>query len=79
MIHYKLQVIKCVTYYSILWLKLEGSFMIVTALQESEWMFNYILSFGVDIEVLTPQNIWEMIQNKLDQILEKYKNKEIIT
>ena len=53
--------------------------MIVTALQESEWMFNYILSFGVDIEVLTPQNIWEMIQNKLDQILEKYKNKEIIT
>ncbi|MHB8063429.1 MAG: helix-turn-helix transcriptional regulator [Ruminiclostridium sp.] len=54
----------------------DGSFTIATALPESEWLFSYILSFGTDIEVLTPQNIREMIQNKLDEIIEKYKNKK---
>ncbi|SPF37744.1 Helix-turn-helix, type 11 domain-containing protein [Candidatus Desulfosporosinus infrequens] len=52
----------------------DGSFTIATALPESEWLFGYILSFGTDIEVLTPQNIRAMIQNKLDEIIEKYKN-----
>lgn len=54
----------------------DGSFMIETALPESEWLFSYILSFGTDIEVLTPQKIREMIRNKLDEIIEKYKNKK---
>ncbi|MDR3586358.1 MAG: YafY family protein [Desulfosporosinus sp.] len=54
----------------------DGSFTIATALPESEWLFGYILSFGTDIEVLTPQNIRAMIRNKLDEIIEKYKNKK---
>ncbi|HWQ43638.1 MAG TPA: YafY family protein [Desulfosporosinus sp.] len=54
----------------------DGSFTIATALPESEWLFNYILSFGVDVEVLTPQNIRERIQNKLEEILGKYKDKK---
>ena len=52
----------------------DGSFTIATALPESEWLFGYILSFGTDIEVLTPQNIRAMIRNRLDEIIEKYKN-----
>lgn len=54
----------------------DGSFTIVTALPESKWLFNYILSFGADVEVLAPQNIREMIQNKLDEVIWKYKNKK---
>jgi len=54
----------------------DGSFTIATALPESEWLFNYILSFGCDIEVLTPQNIRKMIQNKLGEIIGKYKDKK---
>jgi predicted DNA-binding transcriptional regulator YafY len=51
----------------------DGSFTVATSLPESEWLYHYILSFGTDIEVLSPQNIREMIQDKLDEIIWKYK------
>ncbi|WP_313152793.1 helix-turn-helix transcriptional regulator [Lacrimispora sp.] len=51
----------------------DGSFTVATSLPENEWLFHYILSFGTDIEVLSPQNIREMIQGKLDEIIWKYK------
>lgn len=53
----------------------DGSFTVTTSLPESEWLYNYILSFGANAEVLAPQNIREVIQNKLEEIIEKYKNK----
>lgn len=51
----------------------DGSFTVATSLPENEWLFHYILSFGTDIEVLSPQNIREMIQSKLNEIIRKYK------
>jgi predicted DNA-binding transcriptional regulator YafY len=51
----------------------DGSFTVATSLPENEWLFHHILSFGTDIEVLSPQNIREMIQGKLDEIIWKYK------
>ncbi len=51
----------------------DGSFMVVTSLPENEWLFHYILSFGTDIEVLAPQNIRELVQDKLEEIIWKYK------
>jgi predicted DNA-binding transcriptional regulator YafY len=51
----------------------DGSFTVATSLPENEWLFHYILSFGTDIEVLSPQNIREIIQGKLDEIIWKYK------
>ncbi len=51
----------------------DGSFTVATSLPENEWLFHYILSFGTDIEVLSPQNIREMIQSKLNEIIWKYK------
>lgn len=51
----------------------DGSFTIATTLPETEWLFNYILSFGSLVEVLSPQIIREKIQNKLDEIMKKYK------
>lgn len=53
----------------------DGSFTITTALPEREWLFNYILSFGTTAEVLSPHIIRETIQNKLEEITKKYKNK----
>ncbi len=54
----------------------DGSFTVATALPESEWLYNHILSFGADIEVLAPQSIRESIQNKLEGMLDQYKKKE---
>lgn len=54
----------------------DGSFTVVTSLPESDWLFDYILSFGTYAEVLAPQDIREMIQNKLDEMLWKYNNRK---
>lgn len=54
----------------------DGSFTVMTTLPESEWLFSYIFSFGTDVEVLAPQTIRETVQNKLDEMIEKYKNKK---
>lgn len=53
----------------------DGSFTVNTTLPEVEWMFNYILSFGTTVEVLSPRSIRGMIQDKLEKLLKKYKNK----
>lgn len=53
----------------------DGSFTVNTTLPEVEWMFNYILSFGTTVEVLSPQSIREIIQDKLEKLFKKYKNK----
>ena len=54
----------------------DGSFRVETVLPESEWLFNYLLSFGADVEVLAPENIRSIIQNRLEEILGQYKNKD---
>ncbi|MDF2632456.1 MAG: transcriptional regulator [Caproiciproducens sp.] len=51
----------------------DGSFMISTSLPESEWLLNFILSFGADVEVLSPQSIRKVIQKKLNEMILKYK------
>ncbi|ATW23533.1 helix-turn-helix transcriptional regulator [Candidatus Formimonas warabiya] len=53
----------------------DDSFTVATSLPESKWLTSYILSFGADVEVLAPQYIREMIQNKLEEMIGKYKNK----
>lgn len=53
----------------------DGSFTVSTVLPESKWLTGYILSFGADVEVMAPQYIREKIQNKLEEIIVKYKNK----
>jgi predicted DNA-binding transcriptional regulator YafY len=54
----------------------DGSFRVETVLPESEWLFSYLLSFGADVEVLAPENIRIVIQNRLEAILGQYKNKD---
>lgn len=51
----------------------DGSFSVRTFLPESEWLIRYILSFGADAEVVTPQNIRDKLQDELVKIGHKYK------
>jgi predicted DNA-binding transcriptional regulator YafY len=54
----------------------DGSFLVETSLPQSDWMFRYLLSFGTDMEVLSPRNIRDIMKNKLEEMICKYKNKE---
>lgn len=51
----------------------DGSFTITTHLPENEWLIRYILSFGADAEVVSPQHIRDTIENELNKIILKYK------
>lgn len=52
----------------------DGSYMIDTSMPESEWLVHYILSFGADLEVLSPEHIRGIIQARLVEMMGKYKN-----
>lgn len=52
----------------------DGSFMVMTSLPESKWLSQYILSFGTDIEVLSPKGIREKIKEQLNELILKYKD-----
>ena len=51
----------------------DGSFTIKTTLPESDWLIRYILSFGSEAEVKSPQQIRDMLQLELNKITMKYK------
>lgn len=51
----------------------DGSFTIMTTLPESDWLIRYILSFGSEAEVKSPQHIRDMLQFELNKITMKYK------
>lgn len=51
----------------------DGSFSVITCLPEGNWIYGYILSFGVDIEVLEPKSMRDEIVMKLENIISKYK------
>lgn len=54
----------------------DGSLEVEAVLPESEWLLNYLLSFGADMEVLAPEPIRSSIQNRLEEILLQYQNKK---
>ena len=45
----------------------------MTTLPESDWLVRYILSFGSEAEVKSPQHIRDMLQFELNKITMKYK------
>lgn len=51
----------------------DGSFTVTAYLPETQWMLRYILSFGSEVEVLSPQHIRDMLENELNKITMKYK------
>ncbi len=51
----------------------DGSFTIMTTLPESDWLIRYILSFGSEAEVKSPQHIRDKLQLELSKIAMRYK------
>lgn len=51
----------------------DGSFNVTAYLPEDDWTYDYILSFGTNVEVIEPERIREIIIRKLENIIEKYK------
>jgi len=51
----------------------DGSFTVMTTLPESDWLIRYILSFGSEAEVKSPQHIRDTLQFELSRITMKYK------
>lgn len=50
----------------------DGSFTVTVSLPDGEWLIKYLLSFGADLEVLSPQNIRKMLKMELNKINDKY-------
>ncbi|AWI07199.1 helix-turn-helix transcriptional regulator [Clostridium drakei] len=50
----------------------DGSFTVTASLPENQWLIRYILSFGADVEVLSPNNICDMLRDELNRISSKY-------
>ncbi|WP_055668995.1 helix-turn-helix transcriptional regulator [Desnuesiella massiliensis] len=51
----------------------DGSSMVRVNYSEDDWVYNTILSFGDQVEVLSPTHIREIIYNKANNIVKKYK------
>lgn len=51
----------------------DGSCIVDTSLPESSWLLHYLLSFGVELEVLSPPHIRHRLQAALMEMLENYK------
>jgi Predicted transcriptional regulator len=50
----------------------DGSFTVTASLPDSKWLIRYLLSFGADIEVVSPQAIRDRVKNESIGITNKY-------
>lgn len=53
----------------------DGSFNVSAALPNEEWVSDYILSFGCNVEVIEPKNVKETIIKRLEALLSYYTTK----
>ena len=51
----------------------DGSFTVAVSYPEDEWVYGYILSFGSNAEVIEPQYARELIRERLEAIMLKYR------
>jgi predicted DNA-binding transcriptional regulator YafY len=51
----------------------DGSFTVTVSYPEDEWVYGYILSFGSNAEVIEPQYARELIRERLEAIMIKYR------
>lgn len=56
-----------------IWVNEDGSFEVKVSYPENEWVYGYILSFGNFAEVLEPVRIRDIISNRLEETLNKYR------
>ena len=50
----------------------DGSFQISTLLPDNKWLISYLLSFGADVLVLSPQHIRNKLKDQSEKIFKSY-------
>ncbi len=50
----------------------DGSFIVTFQYELTEWIFNYLLSFGKYVEIIEPEIAREMLKKKALEIVELY-------
>lgn len=55
----------------------DGSFLVSAAFPENGWVYGYLLSFGEDVEVLSPERIRDILLSKAEKIESFYKRNKI--
>ena len=51
----------------------DNSSYVTVSFPEDEWLYGYILSFGINVEVLEPQHIREIILSKMKEAIKIYE------
>lgn len=51
----------------------DGSYLVDITFPEDEWVYGYLLSFGADVEVLSPPHIRDILCQRARAILQMYK------
>ncbi|MCI8497416.1 MAG: YafY family transcriptional regulator [Clostridiales bacterium] len=50
----------------------DGSFLVTLKMPEDQWLYSYLLSFGPELTVLSPQRVRRELQKKCRELLEHY-------
>ena len=53
----------------------DGSYLVKIKVPNNVWLFQYIVGFGEDCELLEPQSIRKELAEKLNRLLRKYENR----
>lgn len=51
----------------------DGSLLVSTSLPHDEWLIGYLLSFGTQVEILSPASLRELVAERAKKIYEKHK------
>ncbi|WP_232730007.1 helix-turn-helix transcriptional regulator [Paenibacillus phocaensis] len=52
----------------------DGAYLVTASYPEDDWVYGYLLSFGEQVEVVSPPHIREILRNKAKKIAEIYAN-----
>ena len=50
----------------------EGNFLVKVEFPENDWVYGYILSFGENAKVISPENVKNKVKQKLRKSLKNY-------
>ncbi len=50
----------------------DGSFTVKTSMPGGEWLINYFLSYGIDLEVISPSELRNTLKRRIGELVKKY-------
>lgn len=52
--------------------KEDGSYLVSASYPEDGWVYGFLLSFGEDVRVLSPERVWRILREKAEEIVKIY-------